>query len=200
MKHKFVIFSDYVWPYCYIGKGIVDKLKKEFDIDDEWLPFEIHTETPTNGMAIGNLFPPSSLESMFRNLKLMGEKYGIEFNIINILSNTHLSLAAGEYAKEMGKFHEYNQEIFNAYFSKGRDIGDINVILSIAESIGLNSMELQRKLSDGQYDGILRNTTEEAKRSRINSTPTFIIDDKYIIVGAQPIEKFRDVLRKTEDI
>ena len=32
MVNKILIFSDYAWPYCYIGKGIVDELKKEYEM------------------------------------------------------------------------------------------------------------------------------------------------------------------------
>lgn len=49
MKYRFNIYSDYIWPFCYICKGIVGQLKKKFDIEDEWLPLEIHPEAPKEG-------------------------------------------------------------------------------------------------------------------------------------------------------
>lgn len=198
MKHRFAIFSDYIWPFCYIGKGIVDKLKEEFGIEDEWMPLEIHPETPKGGVEISKRFPASTLEGMFFNLRNMGKTYGIEFNEHGILSNSHYSLAAGEFAKENGRIHEYNAEIFSAYFSKGKEIGDLDIVSKICEHIGLNKDELAKRLNEGYYDKMLNDIQNEAHIYDINSTPTFIIDDKYVIVGAQPIEVFREALLNIE--
>lgn len=198
MKHKFTIFSDNIWPFCYIGKGIVDKLKEEFDIEDEWLPFEIHPETPEEGVPMAEKFPSASIDRMFDNLKSMGMPYGIDFNKNDILSNSRKSLEAGEYSKEIGKFHEFHQNIFRAYFSEGKDIGDIEVIKGVAQISGLNIDELTGRLHSGIYEKNVRDVQKRAQMYEINSAPTFIIDDKFVIVGAQPLEAFRKTLLDIE--
>lgn len=198
MRHKFLIFSDYIWPFCYIGKGIVDKLKEEFDIEDEWLPLEIHPDTPKNGMELTKRFPAAQLNRMIENLKAAGKQYGIQFNEFTILSNSRMALAAGEYAKEKGKFHEFHEEAFNAYFTQGKDIGDIEIVSSIAEKVGLDSKELLKNVQEGKYDNILEETQQIAHENEINSTPTFIIDNKYAVVGAQALESFREAILEIE--
>lgn len=173
-------------------------MKEEFHIEDEWLPLEIHPDTPKEGMELSKRFPAASLNNMMHNLKAMGKIYGIEFSDYNILSNSHFALAGGEYAKEKGKFNEFHEEIFRNYFTLGKDIGDINVLTSIAKVIGLDSEELLTKLKEGHYDNILSEILREAHDYEINSTPTFIIDEKYAIVGAQGIEHFREAILKIE--
>lgn len=128
----------------------------------------------------------------------MGKPYGIEFNVNSILSNSFMSLAAGEYAKEKGKFHEYHEKIFRAYFTKEKDIGRIEVIMSIADECGLDMDELKKRLEEGVYDNIIRDTQKKAHTYGINSAPTFILDDKMAIVGAQPLESFREALLEIE--
>ncbi|MFL0267021.1 DsbA family oxidoreductase [Candidatus Clostridium radicumherbarum] len=181
-----------------MGKGIVEKLKEEFDIEDEWLPFEIHPETPMEGMELTKKFPGPSLNKMISNLKAMGKLYGIEFNEFTILSNSHLALAAGEYAKENGKFHELHTELFRGYFALGKDIGDINVLTSIVKNVGLDAEELLKRLESKHYDKRLSDVQKKAYEYEINSTPTFIIDGKYAIVGAQGVEYFREALMRIE--
>lgn len=198
MKHKLVVYSDYIWPFCYIGKGIVDQLKKEFDIEDEWMPLEIHPETPKEGMLISKKFPGGSMEKMFSNLRAMGKLYGIDFKGNELLSNSHMSLAAGEFAKEKGKFEEFHEAIFHVYFSEGKDIGDMEVLLNIAESLGLDKEEMAEKLMNGAYDAVIEDTQETAQEYGIGSTPTFIIDNKYAVVGAQSMESFREALLSIE--
>jgi len=173
-------------------------LKKEFSIEDEWLPLEIHPETPKEGTPITKLFPKDSLERMYASLKNAGEQYGIDFRGNDLLSNSHLSLAAGEFAKEKDKFEEYHERVFHAYFSEKLDIGDTKVLTSIIDSIGLDSEEMERRFEDGTYESILKATQETAHKYDIRSTPTFIIDGKYAIVGAQPIEVFRQALLEIE--
>ena len=198
MKHKFVVYSDYIWPFCYIGKGIVDQLKKEFDIEDELMPLEIHPETPEEGKLVSKAFPGANIEKMFASLRSVGKLYDIDFIGNELLSNSHLALAAGEYAKEKGKFEEFHEKIFHAYFNERKDIGDIKVLSNIAEGLGLNQEEMLKKLEAGAYDNMLNNTQATAHQHSIRSTPTFIIDDKYTIVGAQSIEAFKETLLKIE--
>lgn len=150
-------------------------------------------------MKISERFSASAMERMFTSLKSYGKLYGIEFKGTDLLSNSHLALAAGEYAKEKGKFEEFHEVVFHTYFTEGKDIGDIGVVLSIAEALGLDKEEIAEKLEDGTYDNVLHHTQEKAHRYDIASTPTFIIDDQYAIVGAQSIENFKEALLKIEN-
>ena len=162
------------------------------------MPFEIHPETPKEGEPVSKKFPGSSMEKMFANLRNIGKQYGIDFRGNELLSNSHFALAAGEFAKEKGKFEEFHEKIFHAYFGQGKDIGDIEVLSNIAESLELNKEELLKKLEDGTYEDALNDTQKTAHKYGIGSTPTFIIDDKYAVVGAQPIEAFKDALLNIE--
>jgi predicted DsbA family dithiol-disulfide isomerase len=162
------------------------------------MPLEIHPDTPKEGMLISKKFPGFSVEKNFANLRKMAELYGIDFKGNELLSNSHLSLAAGEFSKEKGKFEEFHEKIFHTYFSEGRDIGDIEVLLQVAAGIGLAPDEMMKKLKDGAYDNVLKNTQDMAHQYKIRSTPTFIIDGKYAIVGAQSVESFKETLLKIE--
>jgi predicted DsbA family dithiol-disulfide isomerase len=149
-------------------------------------------------MPVSKRFPGASLEKMFTNLRNTGKLYGIDFKGNDLLSNSHIALGAGEFAKEKGKFEEFHEEVFHAYFNEGKDIGDVEVLSSIAESLGLNQKEMVRKLEAGAYDYVLNDTQKTAHQYDIASTPTFIIDDKYAIVGAQPVEAFKEALIEIE--
>lgn len=88
----------------------------------------------------------------------------------------------------------YNEKIFHTYFTKSKDIGDIDIILHIADEIGLDAGELKSALSDGRYRGALRDSMEDGRQNNIDSTPTFIINGQHVIIGAQPIDTFRKTL------
>lgn len=162
------------------------------------MPLEIHPETPKEGNLISNVFPGTSMEKMFANLRNTGKLYGIDLIGNELLSNSHLALAAGEYAKEKGKFEEFHEKVFHSYFNEGKDIGDMKVLSNIAEGLGLDQEEMVKKLEAGAYDNALNATQTTAHEYDIASTPTFIIDEKYAIVGAQSIEAFKEALLNIE--
>jgi len=157
------------------------------------MPFELHPEVPIEGGKVSELFPGMSVENMFNNLNNMGNNYGVKFSGADLVSNTHLALLATEYAKEKGKFNEIHDKLFYAYFSEGKNIGDVELLKSIAESIGMNKDEMIKKIEDGSYESNLSEAKKLAIQYSVNSTPTFIINDKHTIVGAQSIESFKKV-------
>ena len=111
--------------------GLVDRLKQEFDLQVEWLGFEIHPETPPEGMPLMKMFPRADVESMTKRLNSMGAPFGLNFRKIVNISNSRLSLEAGEFAREQGRFEQFHHAVFQAYFSQGRDIGNIDVLKQI---------------------------------------------------------------------
>ncbi|HZW82763.1 MAG TPA: DsbA family protein [Candidatus Deferrimicrobium sp.] len=179
-----------------MGNGIVNELKKEFEIQDEWVGFEIHPETPPEGLPLANLFPEEAIKGMHERLKEMGQQYGLEFNPQVHLSNSHMALEAGEYAKEKGMFHAFHTAVFRAYFTDGIAIGDLEELLNLAEGVGMDREDLRKALAEKRYAQNLRDTQKEARRYGINSAPTFIINNRYKIVGAQPLEEFRKALEQ----
>lgn len=136
------------------------------------------------------------MESMFANINSMGNKYGIKFSGADFMANTHKALLASEYAKEKGKFHELHDKLFFEYFYEGKDIGSVELLKSIAESVGLNKEEMIEKIEEGSYEPNLKEAKKLATQYNVNSTPTFIINDKHTIVGAQSIESFKKLLNQ----
>jgi predicted DsbA family dithiol-disulfide isomerase len=175
--------------------GIADQLKQEFDLTVEWLPFEIHPETPPEGMPLVKMFPRADVEAMTRRLNSIGAPFGITFQKIIHISNSRLSLEAGEFSKEQGRFNEFHHAVFQEYFSRGKDIGDVGVLAQIGRQSGLDAAALRNDLGTGKYRKQLEQVRTEAAGLGVTAAPTFIINDNDRIVGAQPIETFRDRLR-----
>jgi len=176
--------------------GLVDKLKQEFDLAVEWLAFEIHPETPQEGLLLSAMFPKLDSQNMFRHLRDMAAPYGITFMDIARISNSRMSLEAAEFAKEHSRFDQFHRALFQAYFSQGMDIGDLEVLAQIGHESGLDRDSLSQALQTGKYLPRIENMRKEADRLGVNAAPTFIIEDHDRIVGAQSIDVFRKKLRK----
>jgi len=69
----------------------------------------------------------------------------------------------------------------------------------LGKNVGLDPTKLIKAVKEGQFRKKLLKDAEVAHKLGINSTPTFIINDQYKIVGAQPIEEFRNILGKVSE-
>ena len=178
--------------FCTVGARRLKKLQQELDFDVEWKAFEIHPETPKEGIKTANYFPNYDMKKMKNHIENFGKDVGIKLNG-DILANSKLSLAANEFAKEKGKFNEFHEAIFKANFEDGENIGDINVLLAIAEGVGLNKKELSQYLRNQENLNAIDESSAQAKNLGITGVPSFIINNK-MVVGAQSSEVLKEFI------
>jgi len=103
---------------------------------------------------------------------------------------------ASEFARDKGQYHSFHENIFYAYFTEGLDIGNLDVIADVAEKSGLDKKAILRAVKDGRYASRLGDARREGQLIGLTGVPTFIINNKHKIVGAQPVETFLDFLVK----
>jgi predicted DsbA family dithiol-disulfide isomerase len=200
MPIEIKIFSDYIWPFCYIGKGIVDKLKQTYDIHETWISYELHPETPPEGILMSERFKGYDVTQMYDNLRRRGNEFGIVFADRSVLSNSRLSLEASEYARDKGKHEQFHERIFHAYFTEAIDIGNTERLCQVASGCELDSVDMMQALKDGCYNLRLDEAKREGLKIQLTGVPTFIINDKHKIVGAQPEKVFTDILDKISKV
>ena len=140
-------------------------------------------------------FRAEDIKRMMEHLRTMGAAYGITFADRPLLSNSRLALQAAEFARDAGKFDPFHEALFAAYFSQGLDIGDPDALRQIAQDTGLDADAVESSVKSGKYLARLEEAKEEAARRGVTGVPTFFIGNKKSIVGAQPLDVFRKVLR-----
>lgn len=194
MKPKIIAYSDNICPFCYVGAKRIEKLKQEVNFEIEWRAFEIHPETPKEGVAISDYFGGYNMDAAKNHLERFGKDVGMKMNN-DTLANSHLSLKANEFAKKHNKQDEFHLAIFKAYFEEARNIGNMEVLLEIADSIGLNKEEMQAYLESEEAERAIEASSNEAKKLGITGVPTFIIGDE-MIVGAQSYKVLKKAITK----
>lgn len=188
------VFSDYIWPFCYVGEGVIKKLESEYNLDVEWIGMEIHPETPEEGVDLNKRFGKDRLKAVLQSLNKAGKSYDIKFGKLENMPNSHNSLEASEYARSVGKFDAFNEMLMKAYFTDNYDIGSVEVLLELGEACGLNKEDLRSAIINKSFEDKLKEGVKLAQKYGVTSTPTFIINDKHTIVGAQSIDVFRKIL------
>ena len=166
-------------------------MKQEFPIIEEWLPYEIHPDTPPTGVLWEDYFPGMNSQSFFQQLDTRGKTLGVRFGPQPLMSNSRKALEGGEFAKGHGRYDAYHEGIFKAFFTDCMDIGDRDVILDVARGAGLDADELRVALDADTYLPRLAETTRLARNNWVRAAPTCFIKGYGTITGAQPMETFR---------
>ncbi|MFX1364913.1 MAG: DsbA family protein [Promethearchaeota archaeon] len=193
-KLKVIAYSDYICPFCYIGYHRIEKLKKEYNLTVEWRPFEIHPETPAWGVLKEDLAAHKGyLEGLRTHIKRLADEDGLTLKFSEFLPNSRLALFISEYARKEGKFEEFHKLVLEAYWFEGKDIGSIDLLLDLAESIGLDKNEIDHYLHTNEPFEILQKSLNEIRKMGINGVPAFIIGNR-LIFGAQPYDVFKKVI------
>lgn len=131
---------------------------------------------------------------MHQYLQSQGAQYEITFRFPERLSNSHRALQAAEYARSQGIFKPFHDALFRAYFTEGLGIGQWTVLLHIAQEVGLAGDPLMNAIEAGFGQVALQEAQKLGKAFGVDSTPTFIIDRRYRVTGAQPYDLFRKAL------
>ena len=182
-----------------MGERRLARLNEEFDVRLERRFLEIHPETPAEGKPVSALgYPPEQWGRMMENLERMGKAEGIVFSERTFTTNSHKALLLAEAAKEEGPevFEAFNEGLFRAYFGEGRNIGDPLVLRDVAKVAGVPAGTIRNAWSDAVYEERLARDHAAASGIGITGIPTFIVDGRWILEGAVPMEMLREVANK----
>ena len=146
-------------------------------------------------MPLAVRLPDIDWDELYENLRRAGAPYQIMFGPVTLLSNSRLAMEVSECAREQGKYDVFSEQVFHAYFTEARDIGRRDVVMKLAGAAGLDAEALRNGLLQGRYAQRLKEAQEEGQRYNITGVPAFIINEQHMIVGAQPLEVFRDTLK-----
>lgn len=105
------VYSDYVCPFCFVGKAAFEEAIKGKDVEVEWMPFELR---PSPSPQLDPVNDPSKQYMWQTSIQPMAEKLGVEINFPNVSPHPYTDLAfeGFHFAKEYNKGHEYNTRVF----------------------------------------------------------------------------------------
>jgi predicted DsbA family dithiol-disulfide isomerase len=199
---KITVFSDYICPFCYIGIETLHKIQPEVPpFTLEWKGFQIHPEYPATGIPAEERMRQYGKEryaGIWRNILSLAGNIGLEMCRPPLLTNSLLALEATEYAKEQGHEEAFSRAVYRAYFQTGQNIGDLEVLLPLAQEAGLDPQAVQVHLQEGTYTARIQSAQQEAHTLGISGVPTFVVGPAQI-VGAQPPEVLASMLKRVAE-
>ncbi|MCF2904006.1 DsbA family oxidoreductase [Octadecabacter sp. CECT 8868] len=201
---KLDIISDPICPWCYIGKTNLDRALEQIPdhpFQIEWHPFQLNPDMPAEGMDRREYLErkfggKEGAVRAYAPIVEMAEKVGlkIDFEGMKRTPNTINAHRLIHWAGIEGRQTFIVHRLFEAYFRDARDIGDVEVLADIADSCEMDAGVVTKLLSsDADIEGI-RNRDAHSREMGVNSVPTFIIDNKHAVPGAQPAELWTKVI------
>ncbi len=110
--------------------------------------------------------------------------------------NSRKALMLAEFARERGVFDELHPRLFDAYWGRGRDIGDEQVLIEEGTAVGLDAAEIVDVLRDQRYLDGIEGQTRVAIGLGVSGVPAWVIDQRLLVPGAQPHEVFARALEQ----
>ena len=199
MSLKVSIYSDYVCPFCFIGKDQLEKAIKETnaDVSIEWKTFELRPK-PLEQLDPINDSSKLALWQQVINPRI--EAWDVNMKLPNVSPYPYTDLAhEGFYfAQEHGKENDYNNSVYEAFFQEDQNIGEIEVLAQLAKEVGLDEVEFKEALVSRKYSPMRMQALEYANReANITGVPTFIIGEERIngVVDKETFKKVIEVER-----
>lgn len=205
---KIEVWSDFVCPFCYIGKRRLESALNQFEYKDEveliFRSFELdpNSKKKVDGNIneiIARKYGISIEQAKASNNQIVAQAkdIGLNYNFDTLSpTNTFDAHRLSHYAKTGGKANELAERILKAYFVDSLNISDHKTLANLAGEVGLDSDEALKVLTSDKYGAEVRNDEENASRIGISGVPYFVFNDKYAVSGAQQPEVFLDVLEK----
>lgn len=201
------VVSDVVCPWCYIGKRRLEKalalVAGSLVPQITWLPFQLNPGMPAEGMprAEYRLAKFGSVErgrQLDARVAAEGRGEGIDFALERIerTPNTFAAHQLIDLAQQAGAGAAVVDVLFRAYFEEARDVGDRGVLLGIAESAGLARALLEARWADAAEARRVAELEDSMKALGISGVPTFILERKFGVSGAQPAEALAAAMRE----
>jgi predicted DsbA family dithiol-disulfide isomerase len=202
---KIKVFADTICGWCYIGHSRLIKAIGTFKnvvFDFEHAPYQLNPDMPKEGMNrldyLNYKFGSKELaQPMYDNMNIEAIKEDLKFKIDNIqvTPNTKLSHILTNLAFKKKNGHKVLKEIYDAYLSKGMDIGNADVLIEIGKSNNINEKEMIDAFSSDKEINDINQKNTIARSMGINGVPFFEIDNKTYISGAQRTANFIEAIK-----
>ena len=198
------VWSDVVCPWCFIGKRRLEKALATFEHRDDVVvrhrafqlqPDAIDVVSTSEHLAEKYRVSPEEVKQMQANVCAVADGEGLCYNLDKTLSgNTFDAHRALAYAATVGKQNELLEAMYSAYFEKSLPLFSHEDICKVAETVGIQSKDLLSVLESDLFQEAVVKDRKVASELGATGVPFFVVDMKYGISGAQPLEVFLQTL------
>lgn len=204
------IVSDLVCPWCFIGlrrlSTAIEQVRREipgFSCRKVWRPFFLNPDTPPQGEPYmpfleAKFGSREAVEALFARVREAGRAYDLDyaFERITLRANTLQAHRLIHWAQQRGEAEQLVERLFVAQFQRGEYVGDVALLTQIAAECGYPPAEVAAYLASTQDVDTVRSQEAEGRAAGIRQVPTFIVDRRLVVVGAEDPAVLAEAMRK----
>ncbi len=203
------IWSDVVCPWCWIGKHRFLRALETMgadapQVDLHWHPFRLDPDAagaaplPLREALAAKFGGMARVEQMLAQIQSAGRAEGLPFDfdrgqvrVDTFDAHRLLWLAARE-----GDADAVGEALFHAHFAEGRNVADPDVLVAAGAAGGLGEARVRAMLGSDEGRAEVEAGLGQARSLGISAVPTFVIDGRYAVQGAQSPDTFVQVLAR----
>lgn len=172
-------------------------MRPDLAVELRWRPFQLRPEMPKEGVPwsdfeVQKFGGHEKAQQIFARVTGVGAEDGIDFRFdrIQVAPNTLDAHRLVLFAREQGREWEAVGALFTAHFTEGRNVGDLDTLVELAEAIGLDACAARDYLLSGRDVETVTESQEEAYSVGVEGVPFYVFEGQYALSGAQPVETF----------
>lgn len=203
MNFDIQIISDVVCPWCFVGKRRLESAMEALNSDNFTLklrPFQLNPDIQEDSVKLqdylvakfGNIEQVTEAQDRLEAVA-MQEGIKMDFSKIEYAHNTLKAHALMQSVGTQEEKLQLNEALMAAYFEQGQNIGSPETLEKIAQEINVS---YDTSFNEPNKIEAVKQEELRVKQIGVNAVPSFIINGKYLIQGAQPMEQFIQVFEQ----
>jgi predicted DsbA family dithiol-disulfide isomerase len=199
------IASDVVCPWCVVGWLQLERALAETGVAGRvrWHPFELNPDMPEDGENLREHLhrkygtPTQGSWANRERLTAMGAELGFAFDYHDEMRmvNTARAHRLLHWADGQGAKHRLKMALFRAHFSERRDVNDVETLVAVAASEGLDADEAAAVLQEGRFADEVREHERFWMEAGVGGVPAMVFARRHLVTGAQGVDAYARILR-----
>ena len=196
------VFTDFVCPWCYLGEEHLQQALRGVEVAIKYVYFPLHPDTPLTGMTLEQLFAGRGMDvaASQQQLASMMRGEGLDYGLRTHTYNSGPAQQLAKYIDHLdsegvtesgGKF---KAEVFLAYFARGENIADIEVLRGICDRIDIVDLDIVKALSDSSAAQEVNNDWEYCRKLNVTGVPAFRLGQQWVH-GCQGVAALESLIR-----
>jgi len=177
----------------------IERLRKEHGVQIKWVHFPLHPDTPQEGRSLEDLFAGRGYDipKMQAQMRARMEAEGLPYGTRTMTYNSRLAQELGAWADTQPGGDAIHDALFRAYFVDARNIGDPEVLVEIAQSVGLDAQQAREVIEKRTHKAAVDADWNKSHQYGVTGVPTFVVG-RHGVVGAQPYEALEALLKQAD--
>jgi len=197
------VIADFVCPWCYIGKRQLEQALAEsphIAAEVRWLPFQLNPDMPEEGMPAEAFFlqhfGQSRPREMQERVTATAEGIGliINFDKVTRIPNTLKAHRLTRLAATTNAHNFIAESLFQANFTDGEDIGDVEVLCRIAVNAGFDGDQVRDFLESDNGRAEVLQEEQMVRQMGVKGVPFMVLNRQVPVSGAAGVETFKAAL------